>query len=88
MLPEVDDFVDALFRYVANELYTKDATYSTEAVRIVDARNHLFETLPSSMTDESEDIYALSDLCMTTEETDIVPDRRRLYHVARNYWTF
>ena len=88
MLPEVDLFVNELARYVANELYSKDETYSTEAIHIIDARNHLCETLSSSITDESEDIYALSDLCMTTDEMDIVPDRRRLYHIARNYWTF
>lgn len=87
MTEEIDNFIEALSRLVQNELQNNDAVYNTDAVQIVDARNHIFRILKNTTTDESEDIYAISDLCMWSEEMEVLPNRRRMQRIARNYWT-
>jgi hypothetical protein len=89
MTEEATDFVDALLRYVTEELRRAGgADYANGSVRIVDARNHLFRPAGKSVTDEELGIYALRDLCRVDEDTlDTVPDAMRLAAVARNYFT-
>lgn len=88
MTEEVKDFVDALERHVAAELRCHGAAdYVTGAVRIADARNHIFLPHPSGSTDEEVGAYALRDLCRVDEYTlETVPDRMRLAAVARNFF--
>lgn len=89
MTDEVKDFINALDRYVRSEVAASGmpADYNTEALRVADARNHLFHLAGRRPTDESEDIYALRDLCHVDEDTmEVVPDRARMAAVARNYF--
>ncbi len=87
MQEEINDFVDALSRFVADRLLMEtDMTYCQEAVKITDARNHIFHKITCAATDESEDIYALRDLCYTDEEMKTQPNRQRMVRIARNYW--
>ena len=61
--------------------------YNVEALEIVDARNHLFRHAGKRVTDESENIYALRDLCHVDEMSlDFVPDRQRMAAIARNFF--
>ncbi|MBR1732671.1 MAG: hypothetical protein IJ729_02870 [Alloprevotella sp.] len=83
------DFMDALAAHVRNALGGGGtvADYSTEAVKVVDARNHLFRTIRSGTTDEADDTYALRELCRIDEETlDYTVDYGKLAAVARNYF--
>ncbi len=80
------DFAEALCRHVAGELVGHDGEYLTSAVKVVDARNHLFRTLPCQYTDEAEDVYAMSDLCCIDEEMNTKPDMKKALSVARNYF--
>ncbi len=87
-MDEREDFVKALAAYVRAEIARsgEGADYCNEAVRIVDARNHLFRPAGRRATDESEDIYALRDLCRVDEDTmEYQVDTGRLRSVARNY---
>ncbi|MCM1108794.1 MAG: hypothetical protein NC388_07040 [Clostridium sp.] len=87
MKEEIDDFVNALYIFVANELQrVQDVTYCRDAIRIVDARNHLFRNVGAVTADESADIYLLAGLCCLTDDMRTIPDRRRMECVARNYW--
>lgn len=89
MTPDAEDFVNALCRYVAARLAAigEPADYCSEALRVVDARNHLFVEAGRRATDEADDTYALRDLCRVDEITmDLCPDRGRLAAVARNYF--
>ena len=65
MREDIKDFVDALESYVKAQLQAsgEPADYNVEALEIVDARNHLFRHAGKRVTDESENIYALRDLC-------------------------
>ncbi len=82
----MNDFVDALTRHVTLELEQQDGEYAQGAVHIVDARNHLFRTLPQQPTDEAMDIYALQDLCRVDDDMRTVPDKARAMSIARNYF--
>ena len=76
MQEEINEFVEALYRFVANEIKrVTDPIYCQEGIKIVDAR-----------TDEAEDTYALSDLCIVDEDMQTVPNRQRMYRIARNHW--
>lgn len=87
MQEEIDEFVEALYRVVANEIgRVSDPIYSQEGIKIVDARNHIFRLTGTTSTDEAEDTYALSDLCIVDEDMQTVPNRQRMYRIARNYW--
>ncbi len=80
------EFAEALCHHVAGELAEQDGEYVRSAVEVVDARNHIFRTLPCRDTDETEDIYALSDLCRVDEEMNTKPDMNKALSVARNYF--
>ena len=80
------EFARALCRYVAHELRDQDGEYVRGAVKVADARNHLFMPQPHQGTDESTDIYALADLCHVDEDMQTVPDMNRALGVARNYF--
>lgn len=65
MQEEINEFVEALYRFVANEIKrVTDPIYCQEGIKIVDARNHIFRLTDTSRTDEAEDTYALPDLCI------------------------
>lgn len=88
MHSELDDFTDALLSYVKHALNADSETpdYCQTAVRIVDARNHLFTSAGHHLTDEEHDIYALRDLCALDEESmDLYPDRHRCAAVGRDF---
>lgn len=83
------DFVDALESYVKAELRVsgEPADYNTDAIRIVDARNHLFSNVGRQQTDQELGIYAIRDLCRVDENTlETVPDRMRFQSIAREYF--
>lgn len=80
------EFAEALCQYVAQELRGQDGEYVKGALRVIDARNHCFQTLPHQVTDEASDIYALTDLCHVDEDMRTVPDMNRALGVARNYF--
>lgn len=82
----MQEFSKALCQHVARELWNQDGEYIQGAVRILDARNHLFQTLPQQMTDEAADIYALSDLCHVNDDMQTEPDMNRALSVAHNYF--
>ena len=83
---QANEFARALCRYVAQELRGQDGEYVHGAVKVADARNHLFMPLPHQSTDESVDIYALADLCHVDDDMQTVPDMNRALGVARNYF--
>ena len=86
--PEHDDFVQALLHYVSAALRStgEAADYCQEAVRVVDARNHLFASAGVQATDEERGIYALRDLCTLDDETmEWRPDAARCAAVARDF---
>lgn len=87
-MSETEEFVRALRRYVEVELATcgEAPDYNTEAVEVVDARNRLFRNVGARRTDESENIYALRDLCYVDDAMNIVPCEARLRSVARNFF--
>ena len=76
---EINDFVEALARFVEQELSREpDPVYSQKAVKIDDARNHIFRMM---------ELYALADLCRMDEDSlQAVPNRGRMLRIARNYW--
>lgn len=82
----MEDFVQALLLHVTSELRGNDGEYMQAAIRIIDARNHIFVSAGNQRTDESEDIYALRDLCHLNELMEIEPDLNRIHAVARNYF--
>lgn len=85
---ETEEFVEALYRFTAQLLmHEPDPVYSQKAVKIADARNHIFRVVEPARTDEAEDLYALADLCRLDEDTmEAVPNRGRMLRIARNYW--
>ena len=86
MQEEINEFVEALYRFVANEIKrVTDPIYCQEGIKIVDARNHIFRLSDTLRTDEAEDTYALSDLCIVDEDMQTVPNRQRMYRIARNH---
>lgn len=89
MNDEQRDFVAALLAYVRAALASagEAADYCREAVRIVDARNHLFCPAGRRATDESENVYALRDLCRLDEDTlEMMPDEGRVASISRNFF--
>jgi hypothetical protein len=84
---EINDFVNALVSFIKNEMDDgEDMTYSQKAVKIVDARNHLFRKLDNARTDEADDIFALKELCILDDDMHLLPDMQHIRLVARNYW--
>ncbi len=89
MTQDAKDFVAALEAYVSAALAAsgEPADYNTDALQVIDARNHLFRAAGSRTTDEAEDVYALRDLCRVDEDTmEMKPDRARMAAVSRNYF--
>ncbi len=89
MIDETADFVDALESYVKAELRTsaEPAEYNSEAIEIVDARNHLFRNVGRQSTDEELGIYAIRDLCHVDEDTmETIPNRQKFRAIAKNYF--
>lgn len=82
----MQSFASALTSHVQDFLRDHDPEYVQEAIQVLDARNHLFRTIPAHPTDESQDIYAIRDLCHVDEEMQTVPDPHRILSVARNYF--
>ena len=85
MLNEENDFIEALEFFLKAELRAsaEPADYNNEAIRIIDARNHLFHNVGRCGTDEECGIYAIRDLCHVDEDTlETVPDRMRLAALA------
>ena len=83
---QIREFAEALCRLVARELQQQDGEYVRGAVRVLDARCHLFLLAPHQTTDEAEDVFALSDLCRVDEDMQTIPDMNRALSVARNYF--
>lgn len=89
MTADQQDFISALRQYIVHAiaLDAGGADYAAGAVRIVDARGHLFVDAGRRDTDEAEDIYALRSLFRPDEETlQLVPDEGRLEAISRNYF--
>lgn len=87
-ISELDDFSAALLSYVEAALRASSEMpdYCQEAVRIVDARNHLFAAVGPHLTDEEHGIYALRDLCALDDDTmELRPDRHRCATVGRDF---
>ena len=87
--PDTTDFIEALTAYVREALRSADEApeYNRSAVRIADARNHIFRDAGYMQTDEEADTYALRDLCRVDEVTlSLIPDAERINRVARNYF--
>ncbi len=79
-------FAEDLCAYVGRRIADQDGAYIKGALRIVDARNHIFMDVPHQSTDEASDVYALADLCHLNEEMQTEPDMYRALAVARNYF--
>lgn len=89
MLDLKTDFVNALESFLKAELRAsgEPADYNNEAIRIVDARNHLFVNVGRQQTDQELGIYSIRDLCHVDEESlETVPDRMRFLSIAREYF--
>lgn len=89
MIDPINDFVDALDNYVRAELRAsmEPADYNNEAIKIIDARNHLFCNVGKQVTDEEMGIYAIRDLCHVDEYTlEMIPNRMKFKAIARNYF--
>ena len=83
---QIEEFALALCRHVERELDRQDGEYARGAVRVTDARNLFFQTLPHQVTDEGADIYALADLCYIDENMNTVADLHKARAVAKNYF--
>lgn len=86
--PSQEDFVQALLAFVTSELRITGEIpdYCQQAIRIVDARNHIFCSAGSHVTDEEHGIYALRDLCaLDDEQMELRPDRWRCAAIARDF---
>ncbi len=89
MIDEKQDFIEALCSYVEEQLRLSPEApdYNNEAIRIVDARNHLFSNVGRQRTDEERGIYAIRDLCHVDDETmETVPDPMRFKALAKEYF--
>lgn len=81
------DFIDALRRHVAEALRQQDGEYVRGAIKIVDAHNLCFTSLPHQGTDESQDIHALSDLVRIDPDTmRHEPNEGRIQSIANQYF--
>lgn len=84
----MEDFINALESHIADALNRiGDIEYCQESVKIIDARNHIFKSLPNASPDEEHSVFALRDLCRLDEETmQWQVDRNRLRAVARDFF--
>lgn len=89
IMDERSDFIDALLRYATAQLSHQDrmADYCRGAIKILDARNHLFTFVFVDNTDEENAVYALRDLCRVDPDTlDTIVDRAKIASLARTYF--
>lgn len=89
MIDEQIEFAQALEAYVKEQLRMSHEApdYNNEAVRILDARNHLFCNVGCHGTDEELGIYAIRDLCRVDEDTmEVIPDHSRFLALAKDYF--
>lgn len=89
IMDERSDFIDALLHYATAQLLHQDRTadYCRGAIKILDARNHLFTFVFVDNTDEENAIYALRDLCRVDPDTlDTMVDRGKIASLARTYF--
>lgn len=87
MQEEINEFVEALYRFVANEIKRSQTPYTARrASKSWMPETISFRLTDTSRTDEAEDTYALPDLCIIDEDMQTVPNRQRMYRIARNYW--
>ncbi len=87
MNSELEDFITALLSYIESVIRSSGGMpdYCQEAIRIIDARNHLFASVGIHLTDEEHSIYALRDLCTLDEETMLLcPNYHRCAAVGRD----
>ncbi len=89
----IQEFAEELCKFIQSYLREENGTYISGAIKVLDARNHLFQYLPDQSTDESMDIYSLSELCEIglDEEGDFTsfetqPSMHRALSIARNYF--
>ena len=81
--------MDELLHYATAQLLHQDRTadYCRGAIKILDARNHLFAFVSVDNTDEENAIYALRDLCRVDPDTlDTIVDRGKIASLARTYF--
>jgi hypothetical protein len=84
---EIEDFVNSITKLIENEINTgEDMTYSQKAIYIADARNHLFRIIDCAATDESENIFAIKELCFIDDEMNMMPDVQHIRLIARKFW--
>ena len=58
MQEEINEFVEALYRFVADEIKrVADPIYSQEGIKIVDARNHIFRLTDALMRRKTHTPY-------------------------------
>ena len=89
MLDEKMEFAEALKDFINLSLahHGQEAEYSTDAVEIVDARNHIFRLVPNTGTDEELNRFALQGLCRLDEcSLNLTPDIQRLLAVAKDFF--
>lgn len=80
------DFVAALHEYIRHRLRDTESApeYIQEALRIVDARNMIFQNIGNQSTSEVDRIYALRDLLrVDTDTLETVVNTRKLESIAR-----
>lgn len=84
-----EQFVNALETYVHHllRLQGNEVEYLRNAVEVVDAHNLLFRDAGEQATDETQNIYALTDLCCLNKDTmTYIPNRGRIIAIARNFF--
>ena len=89
MLDEKMEFAKALKDFINLSLahHGQEAEYCTDAVEIVDARNHIFRLVPNTGTDEELNRFAMQGLCRLDEWTlKLTPDIQRLLAVAKDFF--
>lgn len=81
-------FAQALCAHLRTALEThgQSADYTQLAVKIIDAHNYWFQTLPSQLTDEENNIYAFRELCTLDEESfTLLPNLQRCLALGRDW---
>lgn len=84
----LEDLINALASHVADAINRiGDIEYCQEAIKITDARNHIFQDLSNTSSDEEHSVFALRDLCRLDEETmQWQVDKNRLRAVAKDFF--
>lgn len=88
-ISEIEEFISSLRGYVEEQLRTEglEAEYIRTAVHIVDARNHIFESVGDRSTAEEENVFAIRDmLCVDSDTLEMCVNMGRLQSIARIYF--